>query len=91
MPKVRTMEQVREADARKAERNRKSSKLNASTTKVYTIREYKYSKLVAAIEKAAKDAGKQPGRYMRVALIEKLQRDGYITDIPEESEEVIEE
>ena len=91
MPKVRTMEQVREAEARKAERNRKSSKLNASTTKVYTIREYKYSKLVAAIEKAAKDAGKQPGRYMRVALIEKLQRDGYITDIPEESEEVIEE
>lgn len=91
MPKVRTMEQVREAEAKKAERNRKNSKLNASITKVYSIREYKYSKLVAAMEKAAKEAGKQPGRYMRIALIEKLQRDGYITESPEDIEEDVEE
>lgn len=76
------MEKWRESEAkRKARKKREMEK-----TKVYTVRVYKDSPIMIAAEKAASDAGKQPGRYLRQALIEKLQRDGYIGEAPEEPE-----
>lgn len=75
-----------EKDERKKERNRKKAKKIYERTKTYTVRVYKDSEIMQAIERAASDAGKQPGRYLRQAMMEKLQRDGYIAEIPEDSD-----
>ena len=79
------------SDERRRQNMREYRKKNASKTQTYTVRVYKGSEIMQAIEKAAADAGKQPGRYLRSALMEKLQRDGYITEIPDDKEEPEEE
>lgn len=74
MPKI-TSWQERQEKAK--ERNRRFAQNRAPKTKVYTVRVYYGSEIYNATEKAASDAGKQPGRYLREALIEKLRKDGY--------------
>lgn len=75
------------ASERKAEeRNRRKAQKRAETTQTYTVRVHHESELELAIEKAASDAGILPGRYLRLALIEKLQREGYLTQQAENDE-----
>lgn len=89
MPRINiTQEQIRESEEKRREQNRRRNAKTRLKTQTYTIRVYHGSELEQAIEKAAADAGKLPGRYVRIAVIEKLQRDGYM---PENSEEEVEE
>ena len=75
------------ASERKAEeRNRRKAQKRAETTQTYTVRVRHESELELATEKAASDAGILPGRYLRLALIEKLQREGYLTQQVENDE-----
>lgn len=74
------MEKIAESEAKRIARNHKKNQKHAEETKVYTVRVYKDSPLMVATEQAATNAGKQPGQYLRQALIEKLQRDGYFED-----------
>lgn len=86
-----SLQKVKESEERRKNRQKKQYLNRKERTKTYTVRVYYDSELMTALEKAAKEAGKQPGRYLRIALIEKLQRDGYITEIPEDTEEEVEE
>lgn len=88
MPKILTIEQKKESEIRRKESRKKAKIIERAKTQTYTIRVYHGSELEQAIEKAAADVGKLPGRYVRIAVIEKLQRDGYM---PENSEEEVEE
>lgn len=47
-------------------------------TKLYQLRIAYSSGVPAAIEKACQDSGSTPAEYMREALLEKLDFDGYI-------------
>ena len=88
MPKtISTMEQMRESEEKRRERNRRKNAKKATNTRTYTVRVYHGSALETATEKAASDAGIQPGRYLRKALVEKLTREGYIAETEEEEEE----
>ena len=82
-----SMQKLKESEERRKARQKKQYLNRKEQTKTYTIRVYHDSELERAIEKAASDAGKQPGRYVRIAVIEKLQRDGYIAEIPENSDD----
>ena len=85
MPRKLTTNADYRASERKAqERNRRKSQKIAAKSQTYTVRVYHGSDLESATEKAASDAGVQPGRYLRMALIEKLQRDGYIVESQQE-------
>lgn len=76
------------ASERKAEaRNRRKAQKRAETTQTYTVRVRHESELELATEKAASDVGLQPGKYLRQALIEKLQREGYLAPNVENEEE----
>ena len=46
--------------------------------KDYTLKVIIGTELHAALEEATKDYGNMPGKYLRVAFIEKLQRDGLL-------------
>ena len=48
--------------------------------KVYTVRVRKDSKICEFTDKAAANLGIQPGTYLRIALVEKLKRDGYMLE-----------
>lgn len=58
-------------------------------TKTYTVRVAKGSGLYGGIEKAAKTIGTLPGTYLRMALIEKLQKDGFLKGVPEDDEKPV--
>ena len=88
MPANWSMDRIRESEEKRKERNRRKAAKQSAKTQTYTIRVYHGSEFEQAIEKAAADAGKQPGRYVRIAVIEKLTRDGYM---PENAEEEVEE
>lgn len=86
--KLITNADYRASERKKEERDRRKTQKRAETTQTYTVRVHHGSEIEAATEKAAADAGMQPGRYLRFALIEKLQRDGYMAEQePEEPEE----
>lgn len=85
--KLITNADFRASERKKEERNRRKTQKRAATTQTYTVRVRHESELELATEKAAADAGIQPGTYLRLALIEKLQRDGYIAETPEAPEE----
>ena len=88
MPRINvTQSQIRESDEKRREQNRRRNAKTRLKTQTYTVRVYHGSELETAIEKAAADAGKQPGRYLREALIEKLRRNGYLTEPPAEDDE----
>ena len=85
--KLITNADFRASERKAEERNRRKAQRRAETTQTYTVRVRHGSALETATEKAAADAGIQPGKYLRQALTEKLIHDGYITETPEESEE----
>ena len=84
MPKIVDWKERQE---KAAARNRKFSKNRYEKTKVYTVRVYYDSPLYEATESAAAKAEIQPGTYLRLALVEKLQKDGFLTNAPEDVEE----
>ena len=90
MPKVLTSEERAKRWTENAKKNeaRKAAKRKIST-KTYTVRVAKGSGLYGGIEKAAKTIGIQPGNYLRMALIEKLQKDGFLKGVPEDDEEPV--
>lgn len=84
MPKIMSwqerQEKAKERQEKAKERNKRYVQIRAQKTKVYTVRVYYGSEIYTATEKAASDAGKQPGQYLREALIEKLRKDGYMLE-----------
>ena len=81
MPKILTSEERAKRWTENAKKNeaRKAAKRKIST-KTYEVRVAKSTGIYNGIEKAAKTIGIQPGTYLRMALIEKLQRDGYLQE-----------
>lgn len=84
MPRVRTAEQVREAHMRELDKNDRWKREN---TKLIQMRITYSSGIPALLDKVQADTGLTPTRYVRKALINELQRDGYIAEIPENSDE----
>lgn len=84
MPKVRTLEQIKEAHMRELDKNDRWKREN---TKLYQMRVAIKSGIPEAIDKMNAETGIAPAKYLRQALMEKLKRDGYIAEIQEESEE----
>ena len=84
MPKVLTSEERAKRWAASAEKKpsykekvRIKNKKAREEGKVYTVRARKGSKICEATENAAAKLGIQPGTYLRIALVEKLRKDGY--------------
>ena len=70
----RWTENAKRNEQRKAERREIGSSI---ITKTYTVRVKKPSSIYDATEKAARKMGIKPGVYLRIALTEKLKRDGF--------------
>ena len=84
--KLVTNADYRASERKAQERNRRKAQKIAAKTQTYTVRVYHESELELATEKAASNAGILPGRYLRIALIEKLQREGYLAQDVENDE-----
>ena len=56
-------------------------------TRAYQIRLTRSTGLIDAMERMAETSGIKPATYIRKALIEKLRRDGYIAEVPENTED----
>lgn len=70
-------ENARRNEERKAEHKRQAELLGR-VPKSYKIDVLKTTELYTALEEAAKNNNVQAGRYLRIAVIEKLQREGYL-------------
>ena len=70
-------ENAKRNEERKAERKREAELLGR-VPKSYKIDVLKTTELYNALEEAAKDSNVQAGRYLRIAVIEKLQHEGYL-------------
>ena len=66
------------------QRMQEKAERKKGNTKTYQICLSKSTGLVSAMETMTERTGIRPATYLRKALIEKLQRDGYITETPEE-------
>ena len=63
---------------------REKTEYQRSNTTLYSLRVTNHSGIPSAVNKACEKIGQKPSAYLRQALIEKLQRDGYIAETPEE-------
>lgn len=83
-----TMQQRAKALERK---NKQIAQWKKENTKVYQVRYTLSSGIPSILEKMSAETGMKPATYIRQAVAEKLQRDGYIAEMPDDKEEPEEE
>ena len=85
MPKILTAEERAKKWSENAQKNaERKAERRREFTKTYTVRVSIGSGIYNGIEKAAKNIGIQQASYLRMALIEKLQREGYLSENSDE-------
>ena len=81
MPKILTSEERAKRWAENAKKNALRKQQRAAQGEVkksYTIDILRRTELYEALEGASQKEGVQPGRFIRISIIEKLKREGYL-------------
>ncbi len=87
----RVLMTMAERKAAEARRHKRASEWSRKNTKVYQVTYTLKSGIPAIMEKMSAETGMQPATYIRQAVAEKLRRDGYVAEIPDDKEEPEEE